>query len=140
MTYYLENKDEKDFDYSDIEEAKLCTSTGKIAGENCSSEIGWIGKDRLGDICDGNHTLYRGNSDDDDDDHSDDSNTDDDDSSDDNNSDDSNSDDSNDDDNTDDNTDDSDDNNDDNTDDDPVSPPIEPLDPDDIISPDDSAA
>lgn len=71
MTYYLENKELKDFDYSAITEASLCRSTGKIASSGCSSEIGWVGVDRLNDYCDGNHVLGRGDKEDDDDESSD---------------------------------------------------------------------
>lgn len=64
MTYYLEDKEDKEFDYSAITQANLCRSSGKIAGSGCSSEYGWVGTDRLEDYCTGEHTLYRGGGDD----------------------------------------------------------------------------
>ncbi|MDD5953232.1 MAG: transglycosylase domain-containing protein [Oscillospiraceae bacterium] len=63
MTAYLEGKEQKDFNFDDITEATLCTSTGKIASSYCSGETGWVGKDRLENYCDGNHTLTRGGGD-----------------------------------------------------------------------------
>ncbi len=62
MEAYLEDKPEASFTFDNITQAYLCTSTGKVASSGCSTEWGWIAKDRLEDYCNGDHTLYRGGS------------------------------------------------------------------------------
>jgi penicillin-binding protein 1A len=62
MTYYLNDKEVTDFDFSDITEASLCTSSGKVASSGCSSETGWVPIEQIDNYCDGTHTLYRGGS------------------------------------------------------------------------------
>lgn len=70
MKAYVAGKEVKEFNFDDITQASLCTSTGKIAASGCGSETGWVPKDRLNIYCDGSHMLSRGGSDDDDDDDS----------------------------------------------------------------------